>query len=80
MTEEEQLIKGLSKEEAEIMALQLSVTMMSHELEIIKRQMARWDEVYYHVFPERFSQDMKFEQQLHELKYPPKPDADKKKP
>lgn len=77
MTEEEQLVKGASNDSLRIMALELSVQRTAVVLEELERRMQRWDEVYYHVFPERRAKDIEFERQLHKLNCPPKED-DKK--
>lgn len=39
----------------------------------------RWNEVYYHIFPERLRQDIKLQEQLYDLEHPPKPEDGKKK-
>ena len=77
MTDEEQLVKGVSNDELRLMAIELNLQLMRITIDHLERQMAKWDEVYYHVFPERRGQDIKFERQLHELNCPPKAD-DKK--
>jgi hypothetical protein len=77
MTDEDQLVKGISNDSLRIMALELSVQRLAITLEGIERRMQRWDEVYYHVFPERQGKDIEFERQLHKLRCPPKAD-DKK--
>lgn len=52
-------------------------TLIDHVNEILRR-MQKLDEVYYHVFPERFEKDMKFENQLDKLNQPRDPGTTKK--
>jgi hypothetical protein len=76
--EEKQLVKGISNDSLRIMALELSVRSIAVTLELIERRMMRWDEVYYHVFPERRAQDIEYQRQLMNLKFPPKAGDDTK--
>lgn len=78
LPQEKQLLEGISNDELRLMALELNVSGMRVTLDLIERRMERWDEVYYHVFPERGAQDAKFEQQLMNLRFPPKAGDDKK--
>lgn len=48
------------------------VTMAADEIYLVERL----DEAYYHVFPERFEQDRRFERQLKNLMRKPKPKGD----
>jgi hypothetical protein len=61
------------------MAQGLELKFTGVTVEALERCMQRWDEVYYHVFPDRFKGDQKFEHQLHHLICPPKHGDDKKK-
>ena len=78
MTEEKQLLEGISNEELRLMALELNVRKLAATLEVIERRMMRWDEVYYHVFPERRAQDIEVHRQLNDLRQPPKAGDDTK--
>jgi hypothetical protein len=62
----------------QLATLRLNVGALFIFVEEIQRRMQKWDEVYYHVFPDRFEKDMEFERQLHALNCPPKPDDRKK--
>lgn len=52
---------------------------LCRDMEEVERDRYRWDEVYYKVFPERLDKDLKFRDQLHRLKCPPKSEDDKTK-
>jgi hypothetical protein len=77
MTEEKQTAEGMPDVSLRLTALELSIKLMGVKLEQVERRMEKWDEVYYHVFPDRLAQDVKFENQLLGLIKPQKPD-DKK--
>jgi hypothetical protein len=69
----------LTETELALMALQLNQAMMRADLDLIHEYMQKLDEVYYHVFPERLAQDVKFGQQLADLmKRSRRPDTDEK--
>lgn len=57
----------------------LGIKFLEGTVETLERYMHRWNEVYYHVFPDRFDGDLKFERQLSRLNHPPKPGDDDKK-
>jgi hypothetical protein len=80
MNEEKKPSATLTETELTLMTVQLNLTMLRGDVELIERHVIqRLDEVYYHVFPDRLAQDAKFGQQLLDLmKHSPRPDADKK--
>lgn len=78
MTEEKETKKDAVDDGLKILALELSVRSIAIALEQIERRMQKWDEVYYHVFPDRVDKDIQFERQLTKLMIP-KTDDDKKK-
>jgi hypothetical protein len=46
---------------------------LAAQVELLQRYIQKLDEVYYHVFPERFEKDVKFHDQLMALmKFNPK--------
>jgi uncharacterized coiled-coil protein SlyX len=47
-------------------------------IEALQRVMLRMEDVYYHIFPERLTQDAKFSEQLAALKIKLVPDVDSK--
>ncbi len=49
-----------------------------HDVERLDRDSMRLNQVYYHVFPERLSQDIKLKDQLNALNSKPAPDAGSK--
>ena len=67
--EEKQYPEPLTSEEIglQLMALRLSVGKFAIIVEQLERRMQKWDEVYYHVFPDRLAQDVKFENQMLDL-------------
>lgn len=56
-----------------------TIKLIGKEQLLMRREFMRLDEVYYHVFPERLSQDIKFLDQLAALGPTPAPDVDPKK-
>jgi hypothetical protein len=61
------------------MAQGLELKFVGGIVETLERYAQRLNEVYYHVFPDRFDRDVKFERQLHKLVYPPKDEDSTKK-
>jgi hypothetical protein len=57
----------LTADELKLMALELNLRMLRSQVELMERHMQKLDEVYYHVFAERLSNDLKFRDQLMEL-------------
>jgi hypothetical protein len=48
---------------------------LASDIQYLTQQLAKLDEVYYHVFPERLAQDDRFEKQMDSLTTKPKPNA-----
>jgi hypothetical protein len=59
--------KELTDEELKLMTLELNLKMLTDQVELMERHMQKLDEVYYHIFPDRLSKDLKFRDQLMEL-------------
>jgi len=58
-----------------LVAFELQITGLIEAVNVMQRKMQKLDEVYYHIFPDRFDKDFEFERQLLALKGAPDPDA-----
>jgi hypothetical protein len=65
--EEDQILKGVSNEELRLFTIELNARLLRGDVDLIEERLQKLDEVYYHVFPERLAQDVKFMEQRNEL-------------
>jgi len=60
---------------AQGLVFELKIAGLVEAVDVLQRKMQRLNEVYYHIFPDRYRKDFEFEQQLLALKGSPDPDA-----